>query len=1640
MDSGAGEASSLFGGTDASADPFATALGGDTHGAPSGQHAGHGGETSHTQESSVASELFNGNADGVDFFSAAGALGGNVSDQYGAYDSTAQATPGYEGTQTTVASTDYPQQYQGQGYQENGWYGADQPATGYAQQSQAYSTTAYDAPSQTHPHYASTYPSYTPYGPAASSSTVQTASTSNASAAYDPYKPAVQPASAPYALQTTSGSASQPSYDPYNHSQPAYDPYKPAQSTESGNDPYRPQAATTSYSAKSDFRWGSLESVVHGTTTGTWSCPFGSGGGPLSSEDIECLRSPLPPPKTKRVSSHVVYPSSPPPGQQSALSPPPRGPPRKQTPISSTPVSSGGYAPSAPSLQHPPPVQRYASPQQSMAYDGMPHAVHNGHASSGDYSVHTDTGYPSQTVPPYYAPHGHHEWDTIPQPDAPTLSPNPSVPPPPPLAAPYQAPSSLILPSEEGLANAEHGFDPYTPNYTTGPTVSPPTTNSHHGSYGPSPYEHSRVASPPRKVASPSTASSAVPNGSTTSPLGHRSVYAPNHSAPERTRSPGSASVRSVKSVQRQPLEQPHQGSLPKSPSVPSRGLTTDSTHKIPANAYDPPLPDPRRAASPSTRVSPIPMNRRLPSSVASGGYDPYAPTANNRMRSMSNGSVLSSISAVLEDPYSLSRHVRQQTSDSTRSSFERVPANAYAPTTAATYDGLAQVLTIPHQAQTMYAPSPSLVGANDPLGRTAARIPVISFGFGGKLVACFHGSSAGGGFDVALASRHCSEVKLHTLHKFIPDSALDTSVASYPGPLFSDPGTPTTSLVRTAVVTQTKTKKARVIKYMEERADELNRGLGYFHSGSLEGRRAEGKFILVKLLKVMVENDGRLSGSPSIDAAVRSALTPRAAQPASDTLQLASSISGDIQSPSVAAASPYLSLTASQDPTDAIVATHTLQSSHLDKIQEFLLRGERRAASHYASDQKLWAHAMVIASSIDKEAWKEVVTEFVRTELASKPQVPGTHTKATADGREALRVAYSLFSGHGSASIQELVTPKPLAQAVSTLQVPLPSTTSVTPLSASFPGPSEPMNVSLEVLAKWADTIAMIYSSPLTFETSSALTALGDQLAANHWYEAAHACYLLSPQTSPMGGIGSSSRMVLLGSPSPSVSLSFAKDPDPLIFSEVAEFAMSLTTPAKGQEAFAGLPHLQPYRLIRAANLAELGHVQLANRYCEAISHSLNRNSPYINPTFLEQLKGLNDRLVAAPQLDKSGSWITSKVSKPSLDGIGSWVGGRLTKFIAGEDSPRPDQQSHGQPSQSFGGPFSQTGSATGLRASAAPQINRASSAMDYTRPSLSRKSSPVPRVASANPATTTFADASLYSQALNGHAFGSSSKQSLNGYGTQDDQRPAIGTWWGSSDASATTPTASSFMPNDESSVQTATSSQFISLMDDYSATPTAYQAQRTFSDNPSIDEEDDLGLGNSFSRPKRDRQASEDESAPAPTKEEPKEPVKNEEKPAGSSSGWLSRLWKRESTPAPVKANLGEQTSFYYDKELKRWVNKNSGAETAKPGPPPPPPRAQTTSPGKSMRALPSGATPPPPPTRPATTDPGDGPPKPPMRIRSNLVPPESDSSAPPTPMSATLPGQGPPPASRSRGAAKRPARSRYVDVFAQQQQGS
>jgi hypothetical protein len=159
------------------------------------------------------------------------------------------------------------------------------------------------------------------------------------------------------------------------------------------------------------------------------------------------------------------------------------------------------------------------------------------------------------------------------------------------------------------------------------------------------------------------------------------------------------------------------------------------------------------------------------------------------------------------------------------------------------------------------YAPSPSLVGANDPLSRTSSRAPVVTFGFGGKMITCFHDMPGlNAGFDVALSARTLSELRVRVLQKVLPESGLNSLGPSYPGPLVSDPGTTSLSLVRSAASSQTKMKKSELITYLLGRVEEISQGLGFL--SPLERQQAENKLILVKLLKALVENDGRFFGS----------------------------------------------------------------------------------------------------------------------------------------------------------------------------------------------------------------------------------------------------------------------------------------------------------------------------------------------------------------------------------------------------------------------------------------------------------------------------------------------------------------------------------------------------------------------------------------------------------------------------------------------------------------------------------------------------------------------------------------------------------------------------------------------------------
>jgi COPII coat assembly protein SEC16 len=115
-------------------------------------------------------------------------------------------------------------------------------------------------------------------------------------------------------------------------------------------------------------------------------------------------------------------------------------------------------------------------------------------------------------------------------------------------------------------------------------------------------------------------------------------------------------------------------------------------------------------------------------------------------------------------------------------------------------------------------------------------------------------------------------------------------------------------------------------------------------------------------------------------------------------------------------------------------------------------------------------------------------------------------------------------------------------------------------------------------------------------------------------------------------------------------------------------------------------------------------------------------------------------------------------------------------------------------------------------------------------------------------------------------------------------------------------------------------------------------------------------------------------------------------------------------------PIKAKLGEQSSFVYDPELKRWINKKAGAETteAKSATPPPPragpPRTASGPPAAGPTSMPRM----PPPAQRAVSEAG-APPMSSSQSDSGLAPPGMSRSVS---NGSSVGGSGPPTAPPSR----------------------
>ncbi|KAL8710511.1 MAG: hypothetical protein Q9220_004944 [cf. Caloplaca sp. 1 TL-2023] len=860
----------------------------------------------------------------------------------------------------------------------------------------------------------------------------------------------------------------------------------------------------------------------------------------------------------------------------------------------------------------------------------------------------------------------------------------------------------------------------------------------------------------------------------------------------------------------------------------------------------------------------------------------------------------------------------------------------------------------------------------HDPLERWKGA-PIFTFGFGGTTVTSFPKHvpryAAGHGFPMIKCTP--GELKLQLGNR----GTLDDENAKFPGPLKS------------------KGKKKELLEWLQRKVDGLeSRHTSIPPSPSLPDplKRHEEKILLWKIMRILVEFDGTISGNKPAEYAVRAALYPGLME--SETVDSPVAVSSSI----------------SKAP-----GTHPLvnpvETGPLETVRKLLLQGEREKAAWHAVDQRMWAHAMILASTLDKTVWKQVLHEFTRLEV-----------KSSGENTESIAALYEVFAGNWDESIDELVPPSARAglQMVS---------------KAASTGPARN---ALDGLDKWRETLVLVLSNR-TPNDENALGALGRLLAGYGRVEAAHLCLIFAKSNDLFGATeGDQASIALFGADHHAQPFDYGRDLDGILLTEVYEFARSTLAPSPNLSIS---PHLQSYKLYHAMLLAEHGHRSEAQQYCDAIMNTLKsttKPSPYYHGLLFNTLDDLVERLQQAPR--DGSSWM----SKP-MDKVSGSMWKRFNNFIVGDESDTASLAS-GKGDQEAG-PFanvaadassmSRAGSsgdlysaytshtvptlpaATAMASRYAPggpypsssqytprssleQQNR--SPEDFAKPGLPRNvpspqsQHPHPSAVSKYPSSPGFQQDPSGQQYQSAQPYSSHYSPKADTYlptpRSQPDYMPTISSETPYQSPASPNTTLDSHSPQPSSNINAADNGPYEpSTLSNGTYAPsyeppstyTPYDAEgqddssspdrkspkkkKSFMDN---DDDDDFThraaaiLKNDKARKDRDADEAFRKAAEADAQKDQPKDLKAKKSWFGGVGGWLGSGGKKDddlntaAEPKAIKAKLGEESSFYYDKELKKWVNKKGPAPSANSETPKPPPPK-----GPPSRAV-SGAGGPPP----------------------------------------------------------------------------
>ncbi|WOG88461.1 hypothetical protein DCAR_0207696 [Daucus carota subsp. sativus] len=348
---------------------------------------------------------------------------------------------------------------------------------------------------------------------------------------------------------------------------------------------------------------------------------------------------------------------------------------------------------------------------------------------------------------------------------------------------------------------------------------------------------------------------------------------------------------------------------------------------------------------------------------------------------------------------------------------------------------------------------------------------------------------------------------------------------------------------------------------------------IAYSESSDMDYEKGEVMKLLLSLLKLACQHYGKLRSPFGTDINLKEGDGPDIA-----VARLLASNSNNQKINMYGAASNCLQKLPSEEHMRATAA----------EVQTLLVSGRKQEALQCAQENQLWGPALVLAAQLGNQFYADTVKQ-----LALRQLVAGSP----------LRTLCLLIAGQpAEVFTAETAVGGAFASAVNMSQ--------------------QPAHIgSSAMLDTWKENLAMLIANR-TKDDELVLIHLGDSL----WKErnditAAHICYLIAEAS--FEPYSDSARLCLVGADHFKFPRTYVS-PDAIQRTEIYEYSKLL-----GNSQFLLLP-FQPYKLVYAYMLAEVGRVSDSLKYCQAVSKSLKTGRAPEVETWRQLASSLEERIKA--------------------------------------------------------------------------------------------------------------------------------------------------------------------------------------------------------------------------------------------------------------------------------------------------------------------------------------------------------------------------------------------------------------------------